>query len=291
DNKANGTSGNRGYYVKTNAPAVIAKYLAIFNQDRDANHDDIVALGTAPYAWDGSTVPSNCSDGTFYPIQKPAPLDLSGTFPFEVVQCPDNCLHYDESLLGMVRRAGAGDLVLVEQAYERKYWGAGTQSPPFTDPNPRVEAYIEAARRGARVRILLDGKCDDATSARGNANTVPYINSFANINVDIQARLVDSPGTGSFCDGGLGPAGTGIHAKIVTVYKPLQNTAWVHIGSINGSENSSKFNREMALQIESVEAFRYIYDLFNYDWRYTCGKNGNPVCNIFYLPALLRNAP
>ncbi|HEY6041989.1 MAG TPA: lamin tail domain-containing protein, partial [Anaerolineae bacterium] len=146
DNKANGTSGNRGYYVKTNAPAVIAKYLAIFNQDRDANHDDIVELGTAPYAWDGSTVPSNCSDGTFYPVQKPAPLDLSGTFRLEVVQCPDNCLHYDESLLGMVRRAGAGDLVLVEQAYERKYWGSGAETPPFTDPNPRLEAYIEAAR-------------------------------------------------------------------------------------------------------------------------------------------------
>ena len=65
DNKANGTSGNRGYYIKTDAPQVLGKYLAIFNQDLDLNQDDIVAYGAAPYTWDGTTVPAACSDGTF----------------------------------------------------------------------------------------------------------------------------------------------------------------------------------------------------------------------------------
>ncbi|HEY6042817.1 MAG TPA: lamin tail domain-containing protein, partial [Anaerolineae bacterium] len=271
DNKANGTSGNRGYYVKTDAPQIVNKYLAIFNLDSDPGNDDIVAYGTAPYTWDGTTVPAACSDGTFYTVQKPNPLNLSGTFNFEVVQAPDNALKYSESLIGMVRRAGAGDTVLVEQAYERKYWGTSSSSSPTQDPNPRLEAYIEAARRGAHVRILLDALYDDPNSPTQNTNTVAYVNSFAGPGVDISARLVD-------VTGGSGPAGSGIHAKIVMVYKPSLNDAWVHIGSINGSENSSKFNRETALQTESVNAYCYIYDLYNYDWQYSGGANLNLGC-------------
>jgi hypothetical protein len=43
-------------------------------------------------------------------------------------------------------------------------------------------------------------------------------------------------------------------------------TGTVHIGSINGSENSSKNNRELALQITSNAAFQYYRDVFEYDW-------------------------
>lgn len=271
DNKANGTSGNRGYYIKTDAPQVLSHYLSIFNLDLDTNHDDIVSYGTSPYTWDGTTVPAACSDGTFYQVQKPSPLDLSGTFNFEIVQCPDNCLHYDEGLLGMVRRAGAGDVLLVEQAYERKYWGTSSSSSPTQDPNPRLEAYIEAARRGAKVRILFDALFDDPTSPTQNTATVAYVNSFAGPGMDIEARLVDA-------SGGSGPAGSGIHAKIVMVYKPGTSQAWVHIGSINGSENSSKFNRETALQADSLDAYCYIYDLYNYDWLFSGGADLNSSC-------------
>ena len=271
DNKANGTSGNRGYYIKTDAPQVLGKYLAIFNQDLDLNQDDIVAYGAAPYTWDGTTVPAACSDGTFYPVQKPNPLNLSGTFNFEIVQCPDNCLHYDEALIGMVRRATAGDTLLVEQAYERKYWGTSSSSSTTQDPNPRLEAYIEAARRGAKVRLLFDALYDSATSPTANVNTVAYVNSLAGPGMDISARMVDTVG-------GVGPAGSGIHAKIVMVYQPALNTAWVHIGSINGSENASKFNRELALQTQSVDAYCYMYDLYNYDWQYSGGTNLNLGC-------------
>lgn len=282
DNKANGTSGNRGYYTKTNAPQVLNQYLSIFDLDLDTNQDDIVAYGTAPYTWDRVTVPAACGDGTFYPVQKPNPLNVSGAFNFEIVQCPDNCLHYDEALIGMVRRAGAGDVVLVEQAYERKYWGTSSTSSPTLDPNPRLEAYIEAARRGAKVRILLDALFD-LTGPTQNTNTVAYVNSFAGAGVDISARMVD-------VTGGAGPAGNGIHAKIVMVYKPATNQAWVHIGSINGSENSSKFNREMALQAGSVDAYCYIYDLVNYDWQSSGGANLNLGCAPIkiFLPLLAK---
>jgi phosphatidylserine/phosphatidylglycerophosphate/cardiolipin synthase-like enzyme len=265
DNKLNGTAGNRGYYFKTTAPSVIAYYLRIFNQDLDMAQQDIVPYGTPPYVWDGVTAPDVCDDGTRYVVTRRTPLDITGTLPFEIVQCPDNCLHYDESLIGMVRRAGAGDVVLVQQAYERTYWGLNA-STTITDPNPRLEAYIAAARRGATVRILLDAQYDSSSSTVGNLATVLYVTQLQGPGVNVAARLVDFVGQG-------GPAGNGIHAKLVMVYKPSEHRAWVHLGSINGSENSSKFNREMALQVESADAYCFLYHFFNADWKYSGGSD------------------
>ena len=65
------------------------------------------------------------------------------------------------------------------------------------------------------------------------------------------------------------------HAKVVLLNQPSRNRALLHIGSINGSENASKFNREMALQVQSVEAFCYLYDIYNYDWIYSGASDLN----------------
>ena len=70
---------------------------------------------------------------------------------FEVVQSPDTSLRTTDALLGMVARADSGDMVLVQQQYEHQNWGP--YSADFL--NPRLNAYIEAARRGATVRIMV----------------------------------------------------------------------------------------------------------------------------------------
>ena len=58
----------------------------------------------------------------------------------------------------------------------------------------------------------------------------------------------------------------GIHNKMVLVQ--LSNgSSYVHIGSLNGSETSSKVNRELAIQIQSNAAYRYLADIFDYDWQ------------------------
>jgi hypothetical protein len=41
---------------------------------------------------------------------------------------------------------------------------------------------------------------------------------------------------------------------------------YVHTGSINGSENSSKNNREFAVQVQSRAAYDYLSGVFWYDW-------------------------
>jgi cardiolipin synthase A/B len=287
DNKANGTTGNRGTYIKTSAPTVVNHFLQVFNLDADpANHNDNVAYASSSkYMWDGTTVPAYCasSDGTTYQVQHSSALTMSGSFSFEVIQAPENLLRYSDGLIGMVRRAGTGDVVLVQQAYERKYWGA-SNSTVSADPNPRLEAYIEAARRGATVRILFDAEFDDATDPRGNTATVSYVNSVASAEgLNLQARLVD-------CTGCLGPAGAGIHNKMVSVRDTNAPTAWVHIGSINGSENSAKFNREMAVQLESDQAYCYLYTTFNYDWQYSGGSDLGLGCSSGPTPTPTKTA-
>ena len=260
DNKADGTLGNRGAYIITDSSALIAHALDIFNHDLDpANHIDVRRWNAATDSPPGGFVPSYASGGTAYPVQFPTPLSLSGNFEFEVIQSPENDLRASDALLGMVARASAGDTVLVEQLYERKYWGPNT-SNPATDPNLRLEAYIEAARRGARVRILLDSFYDDPLDPRGNTETCLYVNGLASgESLDLQCLTGD-------------PTGTGIHNKMVLVWDGTQG--WTHTGSINGSENSVKNNRELAVQIKSTDGYNYLAQVFDYDW---IDSGGGPI--------------
>ncbi len=252
DDKSDGTLGNRGVYIITDAPALIAHALDIFDHDLDpANHNDLHRWNAATDSPPVGFVPSYASGGTAYPVQFPTPLALSGSFEFEVVQSPDNDLRGSDALLGMVAHAGAGGTVLVEQLYERKFWGP-TTSDPANDPNLRLEAYIAAARRGARVRILLDSVYDDPADSRGNAATCTYVNGVAaSESLDLQCLLGN-------------PTGTGIHNKMVLVWNGTQG--WTHTGSINGSENSVKNNRELAVQVKSTDGYNYLAQVFDYDW-------------------------
>ncbi len=260
DNKSDGTMGNRGAYIITDSSVLIAHALDIFNHDLDpANHRDVQRWNAAVYSPPAGFVPSYASGGTIYPVQFPSPLSLNGAFDFEVIQSPDNDLRASDALLGMAARAGAGGTVFVEQLYERKYWGPST-SDPATDPNLRLEAYINAARRGAKVRLLLDAFYDDPLDPRGNSAACVYVNGLASAeSLDLQCL------TGN-------PTGTGIHNKMVLVWDGSQG--WTHTGSINGSENSVKNNRELAVQVRSTDGYNYLLQVFNYDW---VASGGGPI--------------
>jgi cardiolipin synthase len=139
------------------------------------------------------------------------------------------------------------------QVYENLYWGAES-SNITADPNPRLQAYIAAARRGAKVRVLLDAFFDnqDLNSPRSNLRTVEYLTSVARAEgLDLQARRRN-------------PTGQGIHNKMVLAQ--ISGQGWVVVGSLNGGEVSAKLNREMALLVGSDEVHNYLADVFWYDW-------------------------
>lgn len=252
DDKADGTWGNRGVYLLTNAPGLVAHAQDIWAHDFDpVNHNDLRRWDAVDDAPPPGFAPDYTTGGTGYMVQFPTPLTLNGAFSFEVVQAPENALRSGDSLLGMVARAGVGGMVLVEQLYEHKYWGPSSSNPD-DDPNLRLEAYVEAARRGAVVRILLDSFYDDPTDPRGNIAACAYVNTLAsNEGLDL-ACLVGNP------------TGTGIHNKMVLVWDGVQG--WTHTGSLNGSENSNKNNRELAIQVQANDGYQYLAMMFDFDW-------------------------
>jgi hypothetical protein len=135
-----------------------------------------------------------------------------------------------------------------DQVYEDSHWGPADGTPE-TDPNPRLEAYLDAARRGAAVRILLDSHFDTEGL---NATTMVYLRAVARAEgLNLQVRLAD-------------PTYLGLHNKMVLAR--IGGRGYVHAGSLNGSEASSKINREVALQVESDGAYAYLRAVFDYDW-------------------------
>ncbi|MBI1293693.1 hypothetical protein GC175_01895 [bacterium] len=134
---------------------------------------------------------------------------------------------------------------------DHKYWGDST-SNPIADPNPRLQALIDAARRGASVRLLLDGFFDDRSGLRSNTATVAYVRALADAEgIDIQAR------TGN-------PTVLGIHAKVSLLH--VGGEYWSIVGSLNGSEISNKMNREVSLAVENAEIYARIRQVFEADW-------------------------
>ena len=103
-------------------------------------------------------------------------------------------------------------MVMVEQQYERKYW----ENSVTDGPNPRLQAYIAAARRGANVRILLDGFFEgdgDCTSSTHNPMTVAYVNG---LNIPgLQARVAQPAQGGPV--GSSTPTTGEIHNELVLV--------------------------------------------------------------------------
>jgi len=257
DPKGDGTYGQRGALIMTDAPPLIARAQAVFAADLDpANHHDLI--GWQPYYTTTYGLPPPgftpvyTSGGTLYPVQQIAPLMAPGTFQLELVQSPENSLQASTGLLALISQAGAGDTLLVEQLIEAKYWGASSSNPQ-DDPNPRLQALLDAARRGARVHILLDRLYDDPADPQGNAATRDYLNTIArNERLDLEVRLGN-------------PTGLGLHNKMLLAF--IGGRGYVHVGSLNGSELASKGNRELALQAQSDAAYEYLKTVFDYDWR------------------------
>lgn len=251
DDKSDGTLGTRGAGLVTDSITIVLRAQQIMNRDLDpTNHLDVRRWGTDANDFPPlGFVPSYKTGGSAYPTKFVTPYSTQGIISFELVQCPENCLRQSDALLGLIGRAGEGDLLLVEQLYEYKFWGDPIGNPVL-DPNVRLEAYLQAARRGAHVQVLLDSFYDDFSDGRSNYETCRYLNGFSAY-YSIECRLGN-------------PTGLGMHNKMVLLRHG--GTAFVHLGSINGSETSVKSNRELALQVESADAYAYWSKVFMYDW-------------------------
>ena len=255
DDKSDGTWGRRGIVLMTDSNGVREHMQSIWEVDLDASQHRDLFRWTANHPLYGNPpsgmVPITATGGTSYTIRYPAPIGFIDRVNIEVIQSPENSLRNIDGLLGLLRSTGEGDTILAEQLYEPPYWGAAG-SDPNSDPNLRLKSMLDAARRGVKVRLLLDEFFDDPTSSSSNWSTCRYANEVA-----------ASEGLNFRCALG-NPTGLGLHNKMVLVER--NGAGFIHIGSLNGSELSSKGNREIALQIQSNEAFELLKGLFEGDW-------------------------
>nr|HID14828.1 DUF11 domain-containing protein [Anaerolineae bacterium] len=264
-----GTLGHRGVILLTDSAGVVNRLKAIFARDCDpAHHNDIVEYGSySRYTVPGGYEPPPVINWTVYSPVFTSSLQTTGS-DFELVQAPETALRDRDSLLGLIGQAGADDTLLVQQLYEYHYWGETFATP--ADGNPRLEAYIAAARRGASVRILLDDYYDDPSAPRGNTATCLYVNTIASSEgLDLSCRLAN-------------PTGLGVHSKMVLVR--VGSAHYIHVGSINGSEPSNRENREVALQARSDAAYNYLASVFEHDW----ALSHPPFTTFLHLPLVMR---
>lgn len=255
DDKSDGTWGRRGVLLLTSAEEIVERLRQLFADDlAPAQHVDVFRwqashsqYGAPP---DGF-VPITVTGGTTYTVRYPQPVSFDDVSSLTLFHAPENILRNSEGLLALLGEAGAGDTVLVQQLAERPHWG-GRSGDPHSDPNPRLEAYIAAARRGATVRLLLDSHFDKFGDPLSNSATCDYVREVAaQEHLRLRCALAN-------------PSGLGIHNKMVLL--DVGGRGWVLVGSWNGTEQSTKGNREVFVQLQSDAAHDYLTTVFESDW-------------------------
>ena|GEM_PF-1912450 len=188
-----------------------------------------------------------------YTAIKPSPLTVSAKGSITRIVSPDNTLDREKGFLGLLRNAK--EELLISANYINRWWGAASDETNFTKyPQPYLTEIVAAARRGVAVKVLLDRRNVSLTSKRDNHYVVQYLTDLAvNEKLKLEARLVNMDGSG---------IGRTYHNKSLIV------DGSVVISSINGSENSFRYARELALKVDGVpEITNYYRDLFLADWK------------------------
>ncbi len=224
DSKSDGTMGQRGVLVATDAPGIVEGLQSVWEADFDPrNHQDLLrwseehpVFGAPP----AGTEPITVTGGTEYSVRFPAYKQISDAREFIIEQSPENSLRRDQGTMAVLKKAGSGDVILAQQLAEDPHWGPGS-SGRAQDPNPRLEAMIAAAQRGAKVLLLLDGFYDFDGE---NKETCNFLNQIAKQDqLDLACMLAN-------------PAGEGIHNKMI-LFK-INGKGYVHIGSITSGERN-----------------------------------------------------
>ncbi len=175
-------------------------------------------------------------------------MGYKGHFFVELFAAPDEGVEPIARLLD-----SANESLLIEQAYIYEHWGSKRDDTPASAPNLFLERAISAARRGVKVRMLLDSTRYNVEEGDpvSNLQTVEYVNNIAREEgLDLEARLMDLEASGL----------VQLHAKGVVV-----DDKAVLISSINWNEHSPKKNREIGVIIHGEPA-AYFTGVFECDW-------------------------
>jgi phosphatidylserine/phosphatidylglycerophosphate/cardiolipin synthase-like enzyme len=257
---AMGHVGNRGWEVAIDDRDLAAYFEDLLREDFDPRRRDSVPLP----AFDPNLYVSNdtASNGT-YRFAIPSSRYV-GHFAVTPVVAPEHALRED-ALLGLL--GSATETLEVEAFFVSRAWGA--------DPNPYLEAAIDAARHGVRVRILLDGtwynvEGDDPVD---NDDTLAYVNGIARREaLPLEAKIADAGSRGL----------SKVHTKGVLVDGRV-----AFVSSLNWNRNAATNNREVGLIVEGAEIVEPFRAAFERDWSDGGRPPGGDPAEVLANPLLL----
>jgi cardiolipin synthase len=257
--------GNRGWMVHIENPAFVAQLRAVW--DADLRLD---STGQSPFG-DIIDIRADAEDAYGMPFRDPTfvpdetvqrgryeqpvdPVVVEDEVGLELVLSPDTSLNEHSAILGLIERAQ--ETLFIEQNSIRRRWGKlGDDNETEGDvPNLALQAVVAAARRGVKVRVLLDSTWYNVQGDedRDNDDVALWLNALAGREgLDIVAKVINLETTGL----------QKIHAKGV-----IADDKEVFVGSINWTENSFKGNREVGVVIQHPRIAGYYADLFRRDW-------------------------
>ena len=249
--------GNRGWMIHIEEPDFVKQIEDVWEADyrpgklrdvRSIDDDDRDAYGL-PYR-DPNFRPDDTIQRGWYP--KPvAPLFVNERMDLELVLSPDTSLNERTSIIGMIQNARS--VLYIQQNSVRRRWGRKHDTRDKT-PDLPLEAVILAARRGVKVRVMLDGTWYNVQGDddRDNDDTARMLNELAvKEGLDLSAKVINLESTHL----------EKIHAKGV-----IADHNEVFVGSINWSENSFKGNREVGVIVRNPKVASYYASLFERDW-------------------------
>lgn len=253
--------GNRGWQTVVDSKVLAQQLLRYFAEDTNTKNPDVV-----PY--DPSLVdvlpPLPAANSGFAADERTIPPVALGSGNVEKASL---CAS-PRSLTCMTDFMKAANKSLdVQHLSLPLYW------PDFTKPerdakilNPLVAEIIAAARRKAKVRVLVapafeneiatsdtevdsDKKIVPPTDPR---EVVEYLNALSKKeNLSLKAAILNTQK---------------VQVKTVHNKGMIADGAAVFVGSINGTENSVSNNREMGISLQSKDAADYYSRVYDFDW-------------------------
>jgi phosphatidylserine/phosphatidylglycerophosphate/cardiolipin synthase-like enzyme len=270
--------GNRGWMVHVKNRQFVRQLRRVWDHDfkpgkigdvRSIDHSPSDPYGL-PYR-DRTFEPSDLIPRGLYEPPRRA-VRVQDRMNLELVLSPDTSLNEGSAIIGMINRAKK--TLYVEQNSIRRRWGRKHHTVEEA-PNLPLEAVVKAARRGVKVRVLLDSTWYNITGDddRDNDDTVRFLNSLArNEGLDIAAKVINRGTT---------------HLEKIHTKGVIVDEREVFVGSINWSENSFKGNREVGVVIGHPKVAGYYSDLFWRDWR----KSRIYQAEVLLKGAKVRTAP
>jgi phosphatidylserine/phosphatidylglycerophosphate/cardiolipin synthase-like enzyme len=293
--------GSRGWVIAIKNASLARQYADIFDEDIAPTKDfrDIVSYGSHPdYTLKkGVEVPPH--DGREGSYRPSAGTLVKGIISLERVMSPDDALAPKRAIIGAIREAK--ETLEIQSLSFAPHWGKNG-STPKKNPSPIAEEVLAAARRGVKVRIMVNPlyflhSTNPKENEPGDNEGEPETNGlWKNIAstwedfslVHMAAALEPEPNA---------KVDTKNNSALIVYLRDvaekekldleanfffvkddslriLHNKGMVVdgrktlISSINWTENSMKNNREAAVIVDNAHVARYYQNLFDVDWQY-----------------------